>query len=380
MPSQERYAWPGVTKADRRHLLRTAVFHNFLDNIGGAEMVGLVLAKDMNAQIFTTNINREKILKMGFTDVEVRSIGRVPLNAPFRQQMALSRFRRLDLKDDFDQYIIAGDWAMAGAVNHKPNLWYVHSPIREIWDLYEFTRNNSVPYIQRPLFDIWVRYNRRLNLKFIDHVDKIACNSTLTKDRVMKYLKRKAVVIYPPIDTGDFRFDDTGDYWLSVNRLIYHKRIEIQMKAFSKMPDERLVIVGCYENSKHFREYAGYLMSIKPPNVTILNFVDRAKLLDLYAGCKGFLTTSKEEDFGLTPVEAMASGKPVIAPNEGGFRETVLDGITGVLIDNIDEKKLMEAVKEIGQDPGSFRFDCISRAKGFDRFVFLKNITEIMAE
>ena len=112
--------------------MKIAIFHNYMDNIGGAEKVTLTLAKELNADIFTTNINKKKIKKMGFHNLNIKSIGKIPINAPFRQQAALYKFRKLNLKNKYDFYIISGDWAMAGAVNNRPNLWYVHSPIREI--------------------------------------------------------------------------------------------------------------------------------------------------------------------------------------------------------------------------------------------------------
>jgi len=80
----------------------------------------------------------------------------VPINAPFRQQLALWRFRRLNLGRKYNFYIIGGDWAVSGAVNHRPNLWYVHSPVREMWDLYKYTRKNMVVWHKRLFFDIWV--------------------------------------------------------------------------------------------------------------------------------------------------------------------------------------------------------------------------------
>lgn len=112
--------------------MKIAVFHNFMDNIGGAERVGLTLARELNADLYTTNIDKDKIKKMGFDDVRLISIGSIPINPPFRQQAALHKFRHLNLGKKYDFYIIDGDWAMSSAVNNKPNLWFVHSPIREI--------------------------------------------------------------------------------------------------------------------------------------------------------------------------------------------------------------------------------------------------------
>ena len=157
--------------------MKIAIFHQFLDNIGGSEIVCLTLARELKADIYTTNIDKEKIKKMGFENVNVISIGKVPIHAPWRQQLAFARMRFLNLKNKYDCYIIGGDWAISSAINHKPNLWYVHSPIREIYDLHKYVRQNMMADWKRPIFDLWVKYNRRLNKKYTAHAEKIICNS-----------------------------------------------------------------------------------------------------------------------------------------------------------------------------------------------------------
>jgi glycosyltransferase involved in cell wall biosynthesis len=354
--------------------MKIAIFHNFLDNIGGAEIVTLTLARSLQADIYTTNIDQEKIKLLGFDTANIFSIGTVHLNAPFRQQKALFLFRHLNLISKYDFFIIAGDWAMSGAINNKPNLWYVHSPIREIWDLYEETRKNTVPWFARWFFDIWVKYNRYLNLKYVKHVNTLVCNSQNTQKRISRYLKRDADIIYPPIDTAHFHYETNGNYWLSVNRLINHKRIELQLEAFKNLPNEKLVIVGSYEHSRHFLQYAEFIKKNKPDNVEIVSWVDSKKLMSLYANCKGFITTAHDEDFGMTPVEAMASGKPAIAPNEGGYRETIVNGITGELIDNLNSDTLVDAINRIGQNPEYYKDACIKQAHKFSTEIFIEKI------
>jgi glycosyltransferase involved in cell wall biosynthesis len=357
--------------------MKIAVFHNFLDNIGGAEIVTLILARELNADIYTTNIDQDKIRRMGFSAERIYSIGKIPRNAPFRQQAALWKFRKLNLSGQYDFFIIAGDWAMSSAVNNRPNLWFVHSPIREIWDLYKFTRNN-MQWNLRPIFDLWVILNRHLNKKYLRHVDTVVCNSYNTQQRLKKYLHRDAEILYPPTETIKYSSGDDRNYWLAVNRLISHKRVDLQINTFRQLPNERLIIVGSYEQARHFQAYVRYIQSIKPDNVEIRSWITFHELAELYAHCKGFITTASDEDFGMTPVEAMASGKPVIAPNEGGYRETILHGKTGLLINDINEKKLTDAIHQINnalqENPLAYKDACLKRAADFDTKIFINKI------
>jgi len=374
--------------------MKIAIFHQFMDNIGGAEMVVLTLARGLNADIYTTNISLEKITEMGFADVVSRiySIGRVPINAPFRQQLSFYKFWRLDVEKKFgkkyDHYIIAGDWAMSGAVHNKPNLWYIHSPLNEIWQFTEYVRNELLSFWKRPLYDVWVWFNQKLTLSYAKHVGVWVANSQNTQTRIQKYYHHDSVVIYPSVReqkdpnlTAQEITQKAGGYWLSVNRLVTHKRINIQMKAFAALPYERLILVGSFEKgSKHFELYKKYIESLKPVNVEIIHWASQETLDKLYAECKGFITTAHDEDFGLTPIEAMAYGKPVIATNEGGYKETVLDGKTGILIDDITPEKLAEAVEKVDQqltrNPLFYKDACKHQAENFSIDVFVSAVRD----
>ena len=363
--------------------MKVAIFHNALDNIGGAELVDLIMARELDADIYTTNIDQEKIKKLGFTTNNIYSIGKVPINAPFRQEAIYWRFRFLDVekifKKKYDCYIIAGDWAMAGAIHNKPHFWYVYSPTRELYDLYPYLRKKVIAPWQRPLFDCWVIYRRIINQHDIKKVKKIIAISNNVSQRIKKYLKRKSKVIYPPIETKDYYTKNSQGYWLSVNRLFKHKRVHLQIEAFQKMPDKKLIIVGSYEASRHFKEYAAYIKKIKPKNVEIKSWINKKELLKLYAECIGLLATAKDEDYGLSPLEAMAAGKPVIAADEGGYKETITKN-TGIVIKEINQEKIVKAVKEIeeklNQDPTQFIKSAREQAKKFDTKIFIEKIKE----
>lgn len=360
--------------------MKIAIFHNYLDNIGGAEIVTLALASELKADIYTTNINLEKIEKMGFGHVSERifSIGHIPKSAPFRQQLAFWKFRKLNLSKSYDFFIIAGDWAMSAAVNNKPNMWYVHSPLNELWEFRDFIRKNILSFWKLSPYDFWVWFNRKLTLNYAKGVDVWVCNSLNTKNRIIKFYQKNAQIINPPVFTKDYVHKDSAGYWLSVNRLATHKRIELQIEAFKKLPKEKLLIVGSYEKGvKQFENYKKYIELNKPDNVKIIHWLEDQKLKDLYANCKGFITTAKDEDFGMTVVEAMAAGKPVIAPNEGGYKET-LNLKTGALINDINSEKIIKAVKDISKNLDKninfYKDYCQSRANLFDIDIFINKI------
>lgn len=364
--------------------MKIAIFHNYLDNIGGAEIVALTLAQELDADIYTTNIDAKKIAQMGFDPVlkRIHSLGRIPKKAPFRQQLAFAKFRYLNLSGQYDFFIIAGDWAMSGAVNNHPNLWYAHSPLNELWEFKDYIKKNILSAWKVWPFNLWVWVNRELTLRYSQSVDSWICNSQNTQRRIKKFYNQTAAIIYPPVATIEYQNTKNGDYWLAVNRLVTHKRIDLQMNAFRSLPTEKLIVVGSYEKGvAQFESYKNYIEKIKPSNVSIIHWVADKELKKLYTGCKGFITTAKDEDFGLTVVEAMAAGKPVIAPNEGGYQETVSDS-TGILIDDITSEKLIIAIQKLHiflkENPNHYQVACLKKAREFDTLIFISKIKNIV--
>jgi len=140
------------------------------------------------------------------------------------------------------------------------------------------------------------------------------------------------------------------------------------------MPDQNLVIAGGFARGDHAERYSKRLLQDLPDNVKVLGEIEEDELVDLYARCRGLICTALYEDFGLTPLEAMASGKPVIAVDEGGFRETVT-AETGRFI-NPDSREIIEAVRDISQDPEEFREPCLARARLFDITIFTEKMKD----
>jgi glycosyltransferase involved in cell wall biosynthesis len=209
----------------------------------------------------------------------------------------------------------------------------------------------------------------------VKNLDCIVAISANVQGRILEYHGRQSEIIYPPVDTSKFRFKEYGDFWLSVNRIYPEKRIDLQVDVFRELPEERLIIVGGYTEGDHAVKYYHKLVENIPDNVKIRGEITEDELIELYAHCKGLLCTAKDEDFGLTPVEAMASGKPVVAVNEGGYRETVVNGRTGLLV-GANRDELMRAIEQISKNPEWYREACIKRAEEFDTSIFLEKISK----
>jgi glycosyltransferase involved in cell wall biosynthesis len=355
--------------------MKTAIFHDYFGAIGGGEKLVLMLAKNINADVITTDLNLESIKKMGYSDIHIISLGNTSKVPPLKQISASFLFATCDFSEKYDFFIFSGNWAYFAAKKHKPNLYYCHTPTRAFYDLYDtFLMRQS--FFVSVFFRIWVRLHRPVSEYYLSHVCKIATNSKNTLQRINKYFHRNAEVIYPPVETAKFTSKEYGDFWLSVNRLYPEKRVELQIDAFREMPEEKLIIVGGYSEGDHAKSYAKNVINNLPDNVKVVGEVSEVELLDLYSHCKGLICTAMDEDFGMTPVEAMASGKPVVAVNEGGFKETVTEK-TGILI-NADVPSVIEAVKFISCEPESYRDACLEQARRFDLSIFSQRIKNVI--
>jgi len=352
--------------------MKIAIFHDYFGAIGGGEKVAIALADALDADIITTDTNSLEHLEVRSRIISLGGTIRAP---PFKQMSAARKFSGCDFSDDYDLFLFSGNWAHHAAAKHHPNIWYCHTPVRAFYDLYETFRTRQ-GFLKRQAFTLWASLYRHLDQRAVSDVDCIVTNSNNTRGRIQTYYHRDAEIIYPPVETGRYRCIEYGDFWLSVNRLYPEKRIELQIEAFRMMPEERLVIVGGYAEGDHAAGYAEILRSNLPPNIEILGEVTEEQLLDLYGRCRGLVCTALDEDFGMTPVEAMAAGKPVVAVNEGGFRETVT-AETGMLV-SADARGIAGAVRQVSREPERYREACVERVKGFDKNVFSEQIRRVV--
>lgn len=363
-----------VERYRRSVFLRVAIFHDYLCSLGGGEKTILCLAKALDADLVTNDFNREVLRLADAEDVRVTDLGPLSEIPPFRQIHASMRFMAVRLKG-YDIYIFSGNWCHYAAKRHKPSLMYCHTPVRAFYDQ-RGPMIARLPRWKKPIAWAWAAIHSRFDRAAMRHMDVIMANSNNVKERVKKFYGRDSIVVYGPVATGKFRFEAVGDYWLSVNRFYPEKRVAMQVEIFRRLPDETLCIVGDTQGEETPRRVAAGLKL--PPNVKLLGSVDQKTLGDLYARCKGFITTAVDEDMGLTPIEAMASGKAVLATNEGGYRETVVDRETGWLLPaNVDA--FVEKIKSLTpKDLEAMKGKCIARAKMFEEGPFIDRVRSVI--
>lgn len=281
-----------------------------------------------------------------------------------------------DLKD-FD-LVISSSSSFAKGVVVKPktiHICYCHTPTRFLWDWYwEYLRENNISGVKKIFAIPILHYLRMWDKSVAERIDYFIANSATTKKRIKKFYRRDSQVIYPPADVEKFRTPNVErrtrekEYFLIVSRLSPYKKIDTAIEAFNKL-DWPLVIVGEGSHKKYLRRIAG-------KNIKFAGFVEDEKLASYYHGAKALIFPG-EDDFGITAVEAMASGAPVIALRRGGARETVIEGVTGEFFDYPAAPLVADAVMRFMDKESKYSVEAMrAQAAKFSRRIFEKNIKE----
>lgn len=246
------------------------------------------------------------------------------------------------------------------------HICYCFTPMRYVWDMYHdylahagwFTR-----LMMRPL----IHYLRLWDRLSADRVDHFLADSAFVARRINKFYRREAEVLYPPIEIDEFSLAPEHEgFYLCVGALVRYKKADLAVRAFNQL-GLPLVVIGDGELFDEIKAIAG-------PNVKVLGRQSRATILDHYQRCKALLFPGVE-DFGIVPLEAMATGKPVIAYGRGGALETVVDGVTGLHFHEQTETGLIGAVQRL--ERGEVRFDTAAiraHAATFDIAHFNENL------
>jgi len=325
---------------------------------GGAERIVLNLAQHYKAKIYTAEYAENSTFsEFKNLDIEVISKGIISRMLPYgRAAQGINyglSFYNLKIDDDYDvlnAHVAPSHWVR----NKNDNvLWYCHTPLRDIYDLYDYRMSLKKLY-QKPVYAIGAGAVRALDQKIVRKIDYIVANSNNTKSRIEKYYGRKdALVLNGGIEYE--RFSNNGDekYFFYPSRISPNKRQDYVMRAFElfkkKVKGYKLVITGDVSKDGFYYDY--YLditkLAERIGDIKIITDVPYDKIIDLYSRSTAVLFAAINEDYGLVPLEAMASGKPVISVNEGGPKETIVNGKTGFLVDSIyDMARRMQQVAE----------------------------------
>lgn len=332
--------------------LKIAIVCDWLTVNGGAEKVIHAMHELFpSAPIFTSLYNPEKVQGFENTTVKTSFLQKIP-GAKKHHQLFLPlmpyAFESMNL-DDYD-IVISSSHSCAKGIITKPktlHICYCHTPMRYAWDnhneyISQYTMGKMTKRIGRNLMHSIRMWDRLA----AERVDSYVTNSHFVQNRIEKYYRKKSTVIHPPVDLSQFEIEKgEKDYYLAIGRLTPYKRFATIVEAFNTL-DKPLVIVGTGVEEK-------YLKSIANKNIIFMGHVSDEKIAGIYANAKA-LIFPQIEDFGITPLESMASGRPVIAYKEGGALETVKEGITGIFFKEQTAEGIINAVREFEKDYKDF--------------------------
>ena len=321
--------------------MRVALVHYWLLNHRGGEQVLEALCRLLpQADVFTLfcdpaaltpELRRHKITTSFLNPFRRHYTSLLPL-----MPWALES---LDLRG-YDLVISSESGPAKGVVlpSDTRHICYCHSPMRYLWDLYPAYRNEYVTSrLKRALMVPLTNYLRVWDYSTAARVDRFLANSDNVRSRIWKTYRREAEVIHPPVAVDTFYWKPAEDYFLIVSALVPYKRVDLAVRVFART-GRRLVIAGA---GSEYRK----LKALAPSNIEFAGYVPDQTLRELYARCRALILPG-EEDFGMTPVESLASGKPVIAFGRGGVLESVPleNPCAGVFFKAQDEDSLLGAL------------------------------------
>jgi len=352
---------------------RVALVHDFLLDLRGAERVFLSLCDAFpEADVFTAVYDED--------GTEGRFAGRTvhttflqalrPTARTFRVLLPFypAAMESLDLRG-YDVVVSSSSAWAHGVIPDESavHVCYCHNPFRYAWNARDETLARRDPLSRAVLRVIFQRW-RQWDWIAAQRVDAYVANSATTRLRIERFFNRRAEVLHPPVQTSRFQPGPVGDAYVVLSELVPHKHIEVAVRAFNEL-GRQLLIVGDGPDERRLRRLAG-------PTIRFAGRVSDAEVAAALRSAKALVVTAKEE-FGIAAVEAQASGRPVVALDEGGVRETVLDGLTGTFYARNDPDALAAAVRRFDAaavDPQA----CVQNAERFDEAHFRHGIRAVV--
>jgi len=351
-----------------------AILHDYMAVKEGGAQVACQLASLLDWKLITSLVSKEMNPKDDWQNLTLDTLGRDPRTRYLRPLVTLNRWRRF--KSNYETLLYSGNYCSLAAPNHPNtrNIFYCHSPSRFLFDQYEHFLT-EVPTIYRPIYHRFLEKYRKQYIDSINSMDTILVNSLAVQRRVSNFLGKPSTIIYPPCDVDSFSYADDEGYYLSTARLDPLKRIDLVINAFKMMPEKRLIIASDGNERKNLEHLAS-----GSNNITFVGMISDDKLKNLISKCIATIYIPILEDFGISPVESMAAGKPVIGAAEGGLLETVVHNETGFLLPpTFIAEQICDAVNILTREASkSMREACYLRSKKFDVKTFFAQINDIL--
>lgn len=333
--------------------MKVAIVHDFLVEAGGAEQVLKSLHHLYpDAPIYVLLYDSEKLSNfLDNADIRCSFLQKFPKFLKNRRRLLFPLMtiapETFDLRD-FD-LVISSSNSFAKAIITKPktvHICYCHSPMRFAWDWYSESIKEYGNFFTKSCFAAMMNYFRIWDKSSADRVDYFVANSNTTSERIQKYYKKKSLVIYPPVDVKLASCEQIshiakfalGSYFLVVSRLSRYKRIDLVVEAFNKLQLPLKIIGEGKELSR--------LKKIASRNIDFLGFQEEEEKRKYLQNCFAFIFPG-EDDFGISPVEAMSFGKPILAYKKGGAVETMVEGKTGEFFNAATSEILAEGVRRL---------------------------------
>lgn len=352
--------------------MRIALVHDYLVQYGGAERVLEAFAEIFPYAPIYTIVYEKDLMHGTFAGRRLYTsfLQKIPF-AKTRHRLFPPLMPSAIEQFDFSPYdvVLSDSSSYAKGIITGPDtlhICYMHTPMRYAWDdCQKYTQDFYFPNFIKRLVPFAMNYIRLWDRASADRPDILISNAKFIARRIKKYYNRESVVINPPISVNNFRLSQThDDYYLMVSRLMRYKRHDIVIEAFNKL-GLPLKIIGRGPEFKRLKKMAG-------PNIEFLGRVEDNDLPGFYAKCKAFVFP-QEEDFGIVAIEAMASGRPLIAFRGGDIVEHMEEGRTGIFFEKQTAESVIEALKKFQTlqfDPAYIR----SKSLKFDREIFKEKI------
>lgn len=375
--------------------LKIAVLHAFFVPKGGGEKLVFDIRNYYNADLYTGAINtkiwdKEKIsedsftkalydskytLKFLHTDVEIPYFGKILRQLMFWLHPQINELKKYDL------VIFSGNIGLVPGrlKNSKPKLVaYCHTPPRPFTDQLESVLKQKSGFI-KPFYKAFAKWVRWQYKKDMQQMDLVITNSMNTKNRLKKYIGLDSIPIFPAANTSRFAFNGQEDYYISWARLEPLKRLPLIIEAFAAMPDKKLILCSTGPLKDWVKN------QIKERNLTNIIYeglVTDERLEELVGKCIAGIYIPIDEDAGITQIEIMSAGKPVIGVNEGGLMDTVINGETGILIPkNPTLDDLISGINSMTPSRAlSMKNACLAQAKKYDSKVFFEKMDSVISK